>query len=215
MTQTMTLPEWSYSHAVCLPRRQALMSPPSFEEIAESIKRTMRVQCSHLDPCADKAGYQRTVYCVVVEKPLFDLFFNSKNGYRAWYFRSCEEGTRTNELFLKSLAPALIKSQSNDQAGAQWIYRSLNAVSAKAWLAEIAMEICPKCEGEWRAPHDNQAEVLNDRWEHSTSHAGWGSKAPFLEKIRIFGAFVNEADGEYIPPRKRNRAGDIHKHGWS
>ncbi len=211
----MTLLDWRFSDAVCQSRKQDLMSPPSFEEIAESIKRTMRVRCSHVDQCDDEAGYQRTVYCVVVEKPLFDLFFNSKNGYRAWYFRSCEEGVRKNELFLKSLAPDLIESQSNDQASAQMINRSLNAASAKAWLAEVGKGFCPKCEGDWNAPHVNQAEILNGRWEHSTSHSGWGSKAPFLEKIRILGAFVNEADGEYIPPRKRNRAGDIHKHGWS
>jgi hypothetical protein len=155
------------------------------------------------------------VYCIVVKKPLFDLFFNSENGYRAWYFRSCEEGIRKNQLFLKSLTPILISSQLIDVASAPMIDKSLSAASAKAWLAEVGKGICSKCEGDWSAPRGDRAEILNGRWEHSTAHSGWGRKAPFLEKIRIIGAFVNEADEEYIPRRKLSRASDVHKHGWS
>jgi hypothetical protein len=211
----MTLPEWRYSDAVCQSRQQNLLDPPSFEEITKAVKQTMRIQCGHPDPCVDKAEYQRIVYCVVVDRPLFDLFFNSVNGYRAWYFRSGAKGIDKNKLFLQSLTPALLEFRSNDQASNQMIERSLNASSAKAWLAEVGKEICPKCEGEWSAPHDDQAEILNGCWEHSTLHSGWGRKAPYLAKIRLFGAFVSEADDPYVASHKIDRAEQIRDCGWS
>lgn len=213
----MSILKWSYSEALCDSRREALERAPSFEDITECVVQAMRVQCRHVDPGNETPpGYERIVYCVRIERPLFDLFFNSKNGYRAWYFRSPDEGVRRNGLFLKSLAPVLRGFQSNDGLDSKMIARSLSAPSGKAWLAEVGMGFCPKCDGDWRPPQDDAAEILNGLWEHATTVYGpYGRKAPFLEKIRIFGAFVNERGEDYVPKGKLHRATEIHDCGWS
>jgi hypothetical protein len=215
----MSILKWSYSDALCDSRKEALERAPSFEDITESVVQRMRVQCRHVDPGNETPpGYERIVYCVHIDRPLFDLFFNSRNGYRAWYFRSPDEGVRMNELFLKSLAKALRGFQSSDGVDPKMIARSLSAPSGKVWLAEVGkgFRSCPKCYGDWRPPQDGAPEILNGRWEHSTTLNGiYGRKAPFLEYIRICGAFVNERGEDYVPKRKLHRATEIHECGWT
>jgi len=61
-----------------------------------------------------------------------------------------------------------------------------------------------------------QAEILNGVWETAKSqNAEWGRKAPYLTKLRIMGAFVNERLHELVPFDKRYRAYDINRFGWS
>jgi hypothetical protein len=60
------------------------------------------------------------------------------------------------------------------------------------------------------------AEIVNGRWECAASaNAVRGRKAPFLTKIKIFGAFLNERHDEFISWRKRHRAREIYESGWS
>lgn len=65
---------WTYAVSLGRERLEALEDAPSFEEIARSIATTMRIQCSHVDPCDEADGFKRFVACVVVERTLFDLF---------------------------------------------------------------------------------------------------------------------------------------------
>jgi len=84
------------------------------------------------------------------------------------------------------------------------------------WLAEVGKGFCSLCAGEWRSADDESAEILNDRWERSTvPNAKNGRKAPFLEKLRVIGGFIDSAFDEYVTIRKRNRAQQIHEVGWS
>lgn len=163
-------------------------------------------------------------YCLKVSEPIFDLFFNSKHGYRAWYYRSPHVGLNKNALFITSLLPSLLASDQTKEAekkdfSTKKAAESLKSCSAKAWLAEIEKEIdkkCTGCIGEWGYPQDDTAEIFNDRWD-KTNHpkAKCGRKAPYLTKIRIFGAFLNEQYDEFIPAQKRYRAEEIHEFGWS
>ena len=73
----------------------------------------MHVLCCHPDLCSAIRGpsvFERIIYCVKIERPLFDLFFNSFSGYRAAYFRSPYEGLRANAEALATLSPLLIPS---------------------------------------------------------------------------------------------------------
>jgi hypothetical protein len=94
--------------------------------------------------------------------------------------------------------------------------QSLRASSAKAWLAEVGKGFCEDCDGEWTTPQDSAAEILNGRWEHSPDpRASYGRKAPYLEKLRIVGAFVDGSGKEYVIEEKRDRAQHISEFGWS
>jgi hypothetical protein len=224
----MATANWKFTTAIGAERRGNLEAAMSFEAIAREMAATMTVLCCHNDPCDRGPGttgvsggtvpaFRRPVYCVSVGRPLFDQFFNSWHGYRAAYFLSPFEGLAANDLLLRTLAPALIASAPpGDGAalGSEFIKESLTSVSAKAWLTE-QNHFCELCKGEWTS--DQQAaEIINGRWEHDdTSNARNGRAAPYLTKIKVMGAFLNDAHDEFIPERKRRRHWDIHRWGWS
>lgn len=178
----------------------------------------MEILCGHIDPCKDNAEYKRIVFSIRIDKDLFDWIFNSVNGYRAWYFRSLYEGLRKNAQMIQMLEPKLLRFL-NCQDYRIFAQDSLNSLSAKVWLAENGNEVCTNCmgcRGEWSPPLDDSAEILNGHWETSPkTNAKRGRKAPYLKKLRIYGAFLNECGDEWISKRKRHRASEIQKYGWS
>ena len=174
----------------------------------------MTVLCGHEQQCDDDRRFFRAVYCVQVPEELFDLFFNSANGYRASYYRSPYSGVEMNAAFIRSLGPALIASGVLGKVSHVDAHDSLASLSAKAWLAEKSLQLCHKCLGEWSPPQDGIPEIENGRWEHAPPPR-YGSKAPYLTKIRVMGAFLNDNGDEFVPKRKRDRANRIHNEGWS
>lgn len=213
---------WDYARSLNGQRVKKLLAAPSFEEITAEIKKEMKVLCFHCenlqDNKKDDKNYERAVYCIHMGEKLFDWFFNSKNGYRAAYFRSPFEGLETNQNFIESLTPELIASdKTTPNFDKKFIEESLKSPSAKAWLAEVGKNLCEHCSGEWNSRQDNnEPEILNNRWENNIGqNAEWGRKAPYLTKIRIIGAFLNDHYDEFIPSSKRFRAKDINEDGWS
>lgn len=214
----MKIERWDFSFPHADDRLKQLSAPPPFEAIVEEIKARMEILCCHSNPCSDNNCFKRVIYCIRVPKPLFDLFFNSRNGYRASYYRSPYEGLRTNDLLIQRLLPALIASghSISSAEGRCFTQESLISPSAKVWLAEPQPGLCDSCTGEWDATGDDTPEIQNNRWEHGdSSNVRWGRKAPFLTKLRVFGAFLNTRYDEFVPERKRHRAKDIHECGWS
>jgi hypothetical protein len=214
----MVLPSssWDFSDSVGHHRLDLLNNPPPFEEIAQSIATLMRIQCSHPDPCDEADGYRRLVVCLEINRPLFDLFFNSCNGYRGWYYRSPTDGVRINEKLLQLLAPQLAEFQTHDDMLIGWALKSLLASSAKCWLAEVGKGFCSKCEGDWTKPKDNSPEILNGRWELAEMpKSRFGRKAPYLERLRVIGGFVDHTGKQYVVEEKINRAQEICDVGWS
>jgi hypothetical protein len=184
----------------------------------------MTILCCHDQNSTNHDGFSRAVYCIKISEPLFDFFFNSKHGYRAWYYRSPYDGLRNNAHFIKSLLPSFLACDRTKEAEKNGFLtkkaaESLKSCSAKAWLAEKGKEVdenCPGCVGEWGYPQNDTAEIFNDRWDKANgANAKCGRKAPYLTKIRIFGAFLNEQYDEFIPAPKRYRAEQIHEFGWS
>jgi hypothetical protein len=202
-------------------RQQRLENAPTFEVIAKLIEEEMEVLCCHVDPCRDlpNQGFRRIIYCVRVAPYLLDLFFNSRTGYRGQHFLSPYKGLEANDFLLKSLTKSLIVSGARVMAFAEsdkTIYESLTSPSAKAWLAEAGLRYCEQCDPEWSHPATDPIDISNGRWEYrSHLHAHWGRTAPYLTKIRFFGAFVNDRHDEFIPGHKRRRAWQIHDWGWS
>ena len=173
----------------------------------------MNVLCGHDQPCDEADGYLRYIYCIEIEKDIFDLFFNSRNGYRAWYFRSPYDGLAKNNYLINCLMPKLIKSEKI-KADPESIRQSFNSMSAKVWLAENDRRICDKC-GEWFYPNDGRIELYNDVWDVANEpNSKYGKTAPYLAKIRIIGGFIN-ARGEFISKDKKDRHNQIHSIGWS
>jgi hypothetical protein len=174
------------------------------------------MQPSRSDPCDEANGFRRLVVCFVINKPLFDLFFNSYDGYRGWYYRSPTDGLRINAELLRLLAPQLVEFQTHDDMSIGWALKSLLDSSAKCWLAEVGKGFCPKCEGDWIKPKDNAAEILNGRWNIvQMPKSRFGRKAPYLEKLRVIGGFVDHTGEQYVVEEKVNRAQEIHDTGWS
>jgi hypothetical protein len=193
-----------------------LSAPPAVESIVERIERESEIVCCHPDRCGCDSQFERVIYCIRVSKALFDLFFNSRTGYRGSYFESPYRGLEANAFLIETLRPKLI-AWSRKKATCcdpNFVEDSLRALSAKAWLAEVEKEFCEHCRGEW--PETTQdTRIKNGRWEYADRFAGWGQQAPYLTKIRVFGAFLNCQRDEFIPHDKRHRADDIHKWGWS
>jgi len=196
-----------------------------FLDIAKQIAETMTVLCCHRDTSWTIGNVvTRVVYGIQVKSELFDLFFNSSSGYRAAYFRSPGEGINANATFFMVITPKLIGSSLSSNRGldSDFIKQSLLTPSAKVWLAEHTKEIekdCVGCKGEWSSGSigdKDGPEILNGVWERSDRvKAKWGCKAPFLTKLRLMGAFLDDEFNEWIPVDKRSRAKEIHELGWS
>src|SRR5690242_6898506 len=91
-------------------RLQSLANPSTFEQIAESIRRTMRILCRHEEPCCTDSRFFRAVYCIQIDQPLFDLFFNSAQGMRAAFYRSPYHGLDATSAVIESLESDLLES---------------------------------------------------------------------------------------------------------
>jgi hypothetical protein len=146
------------------------------------------------------------------------LFYNSPAGYRGSYFRSPHEGLDANESLITAMLPKISDAipREADSTERRFVLESLTSPTAKAWLAENGLGQCAGCEGEWGNPSDDIPEILNGRWDITSSASAFrGRKAPRLTKIRFFGAFIDDRCNEWISGRKRHRAWQIHRWGWS
>jgi hypothetical protein len=192
-------------------------------QVTEQILSCVEVLCCHPSKFSD-GEFFRPVYTVHIGRPLFDLFFNSPFGYRAAYFQSPGLGLDANVSFLQTIAPRLVNDSASLKSAlsVDFIHASLSTPSAKVWLTECGKELdstCAGCRGEWSSGITGAAarpEILNGRWEVAEGQkAEWGRTAPYLEKLRIMGAFINDRYHEVVPHDKRFRAYEVHKFGWS
>ena len=99
---------WEFAATIGEERIRALLDPTSFEAISDRVARDMEVLCCHRQQCDDDTQFSRVVFCIRVSPSLFDLFFNSPNGYRGAYYRSPYVGLEANDAFIRRLSPALL-----------------------------------------------------------------------------------------------------------
>jgi hypothetical protein len=210
--------QWEFSNTIPEDRREKLIEAPSFEEIVRHIEEESKIICAIKDPIMQHAvpGY-RVAYCLEIDPSIFDIFFNSKYGYRSWYYRSAEEGLEKNLFLIRNLTQKLSGAKVTGDISKENVIKSLELPSAKAWFAETGNILCDDCPGKYYA-QDDSAEILNGRWEKwETStypKSRNGRKAPFLNRIRIYGGFIRtDTDKEFVPPNKLNRGTDIFNYG--
>jgi hypothetical protein len=143
--------EWRYSNSVASKRAATLLAPVSIGEIASRIAGEMEMLCCHFENCGDNADFGRVVYCFRVSGDLFDVFFNSRYGYRGAYFQSPGQGIDANAAFIAAVAPNLMKNNKGEglEDDLEWVRESLAASSAKVWIAENGLHLCPKVRRSW------------------------------------------------------------------
>lgn len=208
---------WRYVGTAEPTRLAALGHPLPLTELAGALKRGLKLECFHRESRQDDAVYKRAVFCGSASHELFDWFFNASTGYRGAFFESPDAGSRANRSLVDQLAYfltdwAIAHGLDPDR---QWVLASLAKPSAKAWLAEYP-GICDQCAGEWSPSYISELQIENARWECSSHvHSAWGRQAPQLSKIRIFGAFIDAQQNEWLASHKTQRATDIWGHGWS
>lgn len=213
----MNSERWDISGTLGSDRASHLEAPPSFAEIVEDIRKFRYVLCGHPDPCDEIAEFSRYIYCISVPSESFDLFFNSRNGYRSSYFRSPYNGLQANDYVVRQLYKKLLDwDLPVGVSDPSLVEESLLSPSAKVWLVESDPGLCSACKGEWSEPKDDNPEIENNRWElGETLNHKRGRKAPLFTKLRIIGGFINARYDEFVPSRKRHRAWDIHETGWA
>lgn len=210
--------EWRYAADFPADRLDLLLGAHSFGDVRDRVVEEARFLCCHVQCCEENPAFARVAFCFEVSPDAFDLFYNSPVGYRGSYFRSPHEGLAANEDLIAAMLPKLTAAipPEADTSECQFVWESLTSPTVKAWLAEIGLGHCARCAGEWGNPSDGMPEIVNGRWEVANcASAIRGRKAPRLTKIRFFGAFLDDRYNEWISGRKRHRAWQIYRWGWS
>lgn len=208
---------WTYIGNATSERRERLEQPKPYSELLSALKASPIV-CFHREPKQRDESYTRADFCLDVGGELFDAFFNAATGYRGAYFLKPERGLAANRPLIAELSPALLAwaAARGPTLDSAWLIESLSLPTAKAWLAEDAVALCPSCAGGWSVSYRSSLHVRNGRWENSThTHAVWGRQAPESSKVRILGGFVNDEHHEWVADHKRGRAEHIWEHGWT
>lgn len=208
----MEITHWEFGESVSEARKSILSAAPAFDDITQQIAREMTIVCCWKEP-GDCCGH-RVQYCVRVGERLFDWFFNSRNGYRAAYFCSPDEGQEANDYFIAKLLPLLLSAH----ADCAWAHQSLSAPSAKVWMVEPGKgPCCGACTSTWKNPAaDATPDISNGRWEYYVgAYEKWGCVAPIEGSLLLMGGFVDSQGNCWIPPDKEDRAVQIHERGWS
>jgi hypothetical protein len=208
---------WSYVGNATSRRRDRLERPEPYPELITALT-TSPIACFHREPKQRDDSYTRADFCLDIGDELFDAFFNASTGYRGAYFVEPEKGLAANRRLITELSPVLAEwaTARNPQLDGAWLIESLSLPTAKAWLAEDAVALCPSCAGGWSTSYESNLHILNGRWENAPhTHGVWGRQAPESSKLRIFGGFLNDQHQEWVADHKRERAEHIWEHGWT
>lgn len=208
---------WHFAGTVSSSRMAHLRNAPTFAEIVGYSANTATIRCAHIEQSRDAPGHARLIATIRLSPESFDWFFNSEQGYRGAYFTSPAIGDACNRNFIAAFASVLLEYATGCGLDTRVASLSLNGHWSKVWLAEFRdRPLCPNCAGEWTAPRGSEPDILNGRWNLSSSPlARFGVTAPSLSQVRVMGAFVNEDGLEYVAEHKRARGNDVHYFGWS
>ena len=141
---------WRYVGNATSERLARLESPNPYPALLAALK-ISPIACFHREPKQRDDSYARADFCLDIGAELFDAFFNASTGYGARYFVEPERGLAANRELIAELSPvlaewAIARSSQLDRA---WIDRSLSLPTAKVWLAEDSVALCPLCRGGW------------------------------------------------------------------
>lgn len=221
---------WDFTDQVSSTRRERLNAAPSFGSIVQRILSEMQIvkfvvrkgELGHVKCC------KRPEFTVKVSEDTFDMFFNSKNGYRAQFLRGVEIGKRANAKIVQAIAGHLIRYARENPAklsmALESIRVSLRSQSAKVWIDENGRRKAKasdltKLNADLNVQpwHRIAKSCFDDRNLFSTekSKAIDGVKAPLGTRLEVKGAFLDINGQEFIPEDKIDRDQQIHDFGFS
>lgn len=141
--------------------------------------------------CSDMRGYFRYEAIFKVEETLLNQFFNARSGYRAQYYLSPESGDTFNRLCVEGLARKACTGSSVDK-----LEQSLLGHHSKVWVVETGN-------------HGADKKLNVARW------LGHDIQQYEPNQIRLNGTLINDSGDAYLPDKKKDRALQIHKFGFT
>jgi len=213
---------WAYSNRVDPERQKLLLAAPDFECIATSIADEMKIIdfkiCAGYRP--EVKGCHRAEFKLRVEKTTFDLFFNSRFGYRGQYHQNPSDGESANAALISQICSKLI-AHVEGHVDLTRIERSLMCISAKIWINEGGIR-------KERADIALIEELLVEPWLSAARKfksdpqsycdeikALDGIRAPTGSILEVKGGFIDASNHEHIAEDKENRSQHIHLYGFS
>jgi hypothetical protein len=158
---------------------------------------------------AEKRARQVIFRAALSPPELCDLFFNGRDGLRARYWHSPEAGDAATRYLIDSLLPVLEKTAATTPPSYTGfaepmteadIHISLTSRSAKAWPVE--------------SERDSKGGLEVKRWSEARPDGQW-RWTPQRCDLEVKGAIIDLQQVEIVPSSKRDRAGQIHRVGFS
>lgn len=187
--------------------------------------------------CREAKGHTRPEFFFSVQPDVFDLFFNSRSGYRAQFCGDHRVGAAQNGKLIRGFEQRLLAVAVSSGAGVtspgfslQQIRSALSLPSAKVWMDEYdADSTLNKSSVDAESliainiPHwVKTARTVSDQVRRGQSpnrskeKALLGIQAPEGRRLVVFGAWLSDSTGqEYVVPSKRYRAKEIRLYGFS
>ena len=205
---------WQFDANFDPTRRERLAAVSSFSDIVTAIEHSLNIVggwiCEATDP--GLRSCVRPVVGLSVSEEAFDLFFNSRCGYRAQFLESPEVGQAANDRLLRTLEPflteAILADCGSDRLSEQWIRSAFLANSAKVWPDESELDFV-------RATSDLAIARWQSGCDHINAPLGANLWAPVGTCLLAIGAFIDAFGNEIVSRNKILRRLELHDCGFT
>jgi hypothetical protein len=205
--------EWKFSDTER--SRQSALEVVRFEEMTDRVVQEASLAFEPQPELANNRaapdGTLRATFSILVPAALGDLLHNGRDGLRARYWLSPDEGDGATRLLLMRLERMVVSSlPSKLELNGLLLQRdeiiaALQRSSSKVWVNE----------GQLRS----DGQILDvPRWAANEGKAGnphmwrWTPQATLFD---IKSAWITALGTEWVPDNKRERSGQIHRWGFS
>lgn len=189
---------------------------PPYQKLVVALANSAQLVAYRREPCKAFPGHYRLSATFRCSRSLLKLFHSGPTGYRAQFYASPAHGERADHLARNVFALLFLEhSRANLKRSCRgkWLAASLCSPSAKVWIHQ----------GAWiRPPRVSDRLLEVDRWcnflprtEPQAKRKIFATLIPRSEdRIDLKGGFVT-LDGIVLRPLKADRAGDIHRQGYT
>ena len=226
---------WQYTKNISPERIAYLDKEINFNDVINDIRREMVIIDYNIEESKCFNNCIRHGFILSITPKTYDIFFNSKYGYRGQYFLGMKEGKKANRNLIDALKDELIKYTKQNPRNVsenQRVENSLNMESAKIWIDQASSDlnekqykdITPDSGIDNRVWHEFALKVAGDNKKHKSSRhknysrrfkAVLGLRTPVGVKLEIKGAFLDSEGNEVIGKGKYSRAKQIRYYGFS
>lgn len=215
-------------------RRLYMEEPRLFEDVLRAVTDDAKdIAYRTKRGCIETKGHTRAEFRLSVTLRTYDLFFNSRSGYRAQFYYDQERGMQQNRAILTRLRAVLLDAASAKDRHATFtiahVERSLDVPSAKIWINEDTSSLDQKSIDataltainvpHWaRAARKAEASIRHGFTLRPAAQqkALLGVQAPTGTELKVLGAWLDDRSGlEFVAPSKRNRTRQIRVYGFA